>query len=431
MITTIKNKTEDKAVVTSACLGGIFDGFDASIYVLVLFPAVSELIHSQSHEQVGPIGAAILAVFMLGWAVGAIIFGHICDRVGTIRTMTYTVLLYAISTALCAISHSWQEMAFYRFLAGCGIGGEQGAGAILLSEQFKNLQVSKRYLMLGLMTASLSIGWWLSSGVNFLLGHFGWRYVFLCGLAPAFLAFYMRSRLFRSVLNSSEIIVHKSFLETVNNLFALHLQKIFTVLLLSIAAIVNWWAVLSWIPAWINQLTGQLAVEERSLTGFITYGGAIASAILGASLLSRLGRRTTLAIAFSGCLVADVVMFLGIRSFGIPLLFCTFWVGFFAGLPFLCLFILVPELFPRGTRGTAFGISLQAGRIFGAVAALTGGQIIHAFHGSYAAAGSCVALVNILGLVSAFFVPKYENFILDEAQFEDTKPDQELVLAKR
>jgi len=111
----IAKTSKDKAILASSCLGGLFDGFDAALYVLVLFPAISELIHSQSHAEVGPVGAAVLAIFMIGWAAGAIIFGAISDRIGTVRTMTYTILLYAVSTGLCAISHSWQELVFIAF----------------------------------------------------------------------------------------------------------------------------------------------------------------------------------------------------------------------------------------------------------------------------------------------------------------------------
>src|SRR5271170_5859318 len=109
-------------VLLATWLGEMFDGMDASIFVLVLFPALSELLNTKSHSIVGLHGSYILATFMVGWAIGGIGFGILADYIGRARTLVYTILLYAIFTGLCALSHNWQEMAIYRFLVGCGIG---------------------------------------------------------------------------------------------------------------------------------------------------------------------------------------------------------------------------------------------------------------------------------------------------------------------
>jgi MFS family permease len=391
----------------SACLGGLFDGFDASIYVLVLFPALSDLLHSNSHQVVGPIGAIVLAVFMVGWAAGAIIFGMLSDRFGRVRTMTWTILLYAISSGLCAMSHSWQELAFYRFLVGLGIGGEMGAGAIFLSEWFVG---KARYRALALMNVSICAGFMLSAVANFVLGHAGWRYVFLCGLAPALLAIYVRLKLVDRTPSAAEIDEQRNF-SPFKFLFSLHLKKSLVVLALASVAMVNWWAVLSWVPAWINQMTGGLAVTERSAVSFTMYTGSIIADALGFSLLPFLKRRRTFALAFSGCLIFDLVMFLTVKSYGPSLLALAFGAGAFAALPFMFLYTMVPELYPTKVRGTAFGVSIQTGRMFAAGAALVSGQVIAAFHGSYPIAGSFVALVNVIGFAVAWFIPEDENYL--------------------
>jgi MFS family permease len=395
-----------KAMLWSACLGALFDGFDAAIYTLVLFPCIAELIHSQRHEVVGPIGAIVLAVFMAGWALGALVFGVISDRLGRVRTMTFTIFLYAISTGLCAFAHSWRELAIYRFLAGCGIGGEQGAGAIVISEALKG---SKRYGGVAIMTASAAVGFLLSSLVNLLVGKAGWRYVFLFGLLPAGLAVYMRMKLKEP---DADIYDRSpSFLDAGKELVCNHGRKMVVILCLASAAIVNWWAVLSWIPAWINQLTGGLAVSERSFATISVYFGAVLICLPGSFVLRRLGRQGTFMFAFAGALSADLLMFWCVKSYGTLLLSLAFFVGCFGALPFVCLFTIVPELFPRSIRGTAFGGSIQTGRLLAAAAALTGGQILAGFHGSYPLAASCVASINIIGILAAFFIPQQENYL--------------------
>jgi MFS family permease len=399
------------SALLSSCLGGFFDGFDASIYVLVLYPALSELLHTQSHAVVGPVGAMVLAVFMVGWALGAILFGALSDRFGRVRIMTFTILLYALSTGLCAISHTWQEMAFYRFLVGLGIGGEMGAGAIFLSEYFDG---AGRYRALGFMNASICAGYMFSAVANSFLGNLGWRYVFLCGLAPALLAVYLRFRL----VDSEPRMEKQGTLEPVRLILSVHLKKSLIILAIASTAIVNWWAVLSWVPAWINQLVGGLAVQERSIVSISMYIGSITAAIGALRFVPIIGRKRAFAMAFAGSLLFDLLMFLCVKQYGPLLIVLAYFAGFFAGMPFLYMYTIVPELFPARIRGTAFGISIQTGRTFAALAALLGGQIIAACHGLYPLAGSVIALVNVIGFAVAWLIPERENYLTLESSWQ-------------
>jgi MFS family permease len=420
------NSHKDYVATLSACLGALFDGFDASIFGIVLYPAISDLIQSDSHAAVGAIGSMVLALFMIGWALGAIVFGALSDRIGRVRTMSFTILLYAISAGLCATSHTWQELACYRFFVGFGIGGEQGAGVIFLSERFRG---KNRYWNIGLMKVALTTGYLLSTGVNFLLGHAGWRYVCLTGILPALLAFYVRVKLSepKSAISwryTRLKRISRSPLLAVRSIFSAHARKTVVILALASTAIVNWWAVLTWVPAWVNQLTGGLAVEERSATMFAMYSGAIAASLVGIPLLLRLGRKQAFRFAFLGALLTDIAMFASVKAYGAPLILFAFIAGAFASLAFLCLFVSVPEMYPKNIRGTAFGISLQTGRIFAAIAVIFGGQIISAFHGSYAIAASSVALVNLIGFLGSFFIPEDENYLLAAEAIEDSTPQK-------
>ncbi len=179
-------------VLTATWLGEMFDGMDASIFVLVLFPALSELLNTKSHSIVGVHGSYILATFMVGWAIGGIVFGILADHIGRARTLVYTILLYAIFTGLCALSHNWQEMAFYRFLVGCGIGGEISIGGVLMAESW---QGKSRLHATGLMCSSFGFGYLVASFLNLLVGGLGWRWLFLVGIVPALLTAYIRANL--------------------------------------------------------------------------------------------------------------------------------------------------------------------------------------------------------------------------------------------
>jgi len=133
--------------------------------------------------------------------------------------------------------------------------------------------------------------------------------------------------------------------------------------------------------------------------------GTIISGFVAGWVVILLGRKNAIRIGFTGALLAFITMFMTVKSFGPALLAWTLVVGFFAQLPFNCLFIYAPELFNTHIRGAAVGFSVQAGRMFGALFALISGQLIAAFGGSYPMAASCVSLFYLVGIAATFFMP--------------------------
>lgn len=132
--------------------------------------------------------------------------------------------------------------------------------------------------------------------------------------------------------------------------------------------------------------------------------GAIMSCALSGLMVTYLGRRASFFLSFFGALVCSLGMFLTTKAFGGALIAWSFAVGFFAVSVFALLFIYVPELFETKIRATAMGFCVQAGRIVAAMAALTSGQLIGLFGGSYAMAGATVALFYVVGMVASLFV---------------------------
>ncbi len=398
-------------------LGGVFDGMDSSIFAIVLFPALSELLGTTSHAEVGLHGSYIIALFMLGWASGAMLFGVAADYFGRARTLTFTIILYALCTGLCALAHNWWELGAYRFLVGAGIGGEMGIGAVLLSEcwpgKSRVFAVGK-----GAMATSLGFGYFLTAGLNLWLGEFGWRWLFVAGVAPAFLTVYIRMKLkeppqFEKAKAERKANSHVSKF-TLKEIFnEENKHKTLAVVAVASTAIITWWAVIAWIPAWINQLTGELAVAERSHAMFLKDFGMILSGILGGFVIRRLGYRISMALSFFMAFVCSVGMFMTVKTFGLALLMWIPCLGFFAHLPFVILWIYIPELFEAKIRSTAFGFSYNIGRFAAAFAALGSGALINAFGGSYAMAASTVATIYLIGILGTLIMPKTSGHLAD------------------
>lgn len=409
----------------AAWLGAFFDGLDATIFVMVLFPALSELLGTKDYAVVGQYGSYVLAFFMVGWAVGAVIFGMLADRIGRAKTMMITILTYALCTGLCAFAHSWQELAFYRFLVGCGIGGEIGLSGIIVAETWKG---KSRLHAMGVMVSAFGFGYLATSLLNMCIGGMGWRLLFVIGVTPALLTLYVRAKLKdteefefisearkRARLKSPETrnaqekeLMSNTFLQ----LFSRENRRAtFTVATMASSCIMGYWAVLSWIPAWINQITGTQAVAERSITTICMNIGLITFGILGGKLVDKFGRARCFFAGSMASFICCLGMFSTVKSFGLPLLIWAFSIGAASILPFVVLFIYVPELYATRIRGTAFGFSYNSGRMFAAMAAVFGGQIIASCGGSYAVGASTVASVYLIGAAISFFMPKTDEVV--------------------
>jgi MFS family permease len=428
-------------VLLATWFGMLFDGMDMSIYVLTLFPCLSELLQTQSHAIVGAYGSIVLAVFLFGWTLGAVFFGVLADYVGRTKVLIITVLLYAICTGLCAMSHTWQELAFYRFLVGFGIGGEISIGGVILSEYWSG---RARLHATGVLQSAFNLGCLLLAVMSLVLGHLGWRPLYIVGVIPALLAIYIRFKLEdppdaqavrerRLSLKAQpkvklDLAQTKLLRPTFLELFEWqNLQKSLLIIVLASTAMAGQYAVVSWIPAWINQLTGTAAVQERAVATIVLNIGAILGALTGGIFISFLGRAKAFRLAFTGALICCLGMYLTTKSFGIALLAWALVGGFFVMAPYTYLFIYVPELFNTHLRATAFGFSIQAGRVFAGILALVGGQLVAKFGGSYALAGASVSLVYIVGFVASFFLPKSTGIVatefisLDDAERETAR----------
>jgi MFS family permease len=368
-----------------------------------------------------------MAIFMFGWTAGAVSFGTLADYIGRTKTLIITVILYAVATGMCALSHNWQELAFYRFLVGCGIGGEISIGGVMLSEYWRG---NARLHATGILQSAFSCGFLLLAGINLLIGHMGWRPLYLVGTIPALLAIYIRLRLkepeavlavqrertrLRQKPQAELTESERQFLRfTFPELFRQHAGKITVLVLLASTVCIGNFAITAWIPAWVNQLTGTEAVKERSIAAISQSLGAIAGAITGGAVVLKLGRPLAFRLAYVGSFLSCVAMFLTTSVFDARLIAWSFIVGFFVMAPYTYLFIYVPELFETRLRATAFGFSIQMGRILAGLAVILGGKLISVLDGSYSRAGALVSLFFLVGIGASFFMPKSTGFVSEQ-----------------
>src|SRR6201994_3724920 len=158
--------SDARKALWGSAIGYAMDGFDLLILGFML-RAISAELHL-TPPQAGSLGTWTL----IGAGVGGILFGILSDYYGRVRVLTWTILLFAIFTGLCALAQGYWDLLAYRTIAGLGLGGEFGIGMALVAEAWPARQRARAcsYVALGwqagvlcaaLVTPLLlpSIGW--------------------------------------------------------------------------------------------------------------------------------------------------------------------------------------------------------------------------------------------------------------------------------
>jgi MFS family permease len=404
-------------VLVVAWLGWVFDSMDATIYALVMAPALKEILGpGATAEQIGWHGGLIFAIFIIGWSVGGIIFGIAADYLGRARTLVITILIYAIFTAMAGFSHSWWELAIYRFLTALGIGGEWAAGATLVAEVWPE---SLRVKGAGLLQSAWGAGYFIAALLYLGLADMSWRVMFFVGIVPALVAVLARLKVreperWVEVRHSSDWLRQRSSKLAV--LFTSATRRDTLVgTALAFVAVFGLWGATNWTPTLIRELLETRALDAPSVTKLVSYAtmalncGAVLGYLAFAPLAERLGRRGAFLVMLVGSAAALPATFLFPNSYSTALLLLPvlgfFSNGIFSGFP-----IYLPELYPTSLRATGAGFCFNAGRVLAAAGPFITGTLV-ARLGSFALAASSMAVIYLFGIIilSQARETKYES----------------------
>ncbi len=394
--------------------------------------------------------------FMIGWAVGGIGFGVMGDKVGRVKTLTLTILLYAVFTGLSAFSFGVTDFHLYRFLTGLGVGGVFAAAVTLLAETVPD---AARPLALGLFQASSVVGNCGAALINIGLEYavfkdafaggslFGfplspWRLMFLVGILPGLLVVLVQLKL-REPERWAKLKAEGKKGGSYGELLGdprWRGRAVFG-LLLAISGVIGLWGIAFFSPDLQRYVSGTIYADEAKQLGlagadaakYVRWQGGLWSGItslvqnIGAfvgifafSLLTaRFGRRPTFAFFFvtAGLSTAGVFLFLQTWT-------DIFWMvpvmGFFQLALFGGYAIYFPELFPTRLRSTGVSFCYNVGRLIAAVGPAALGLLTSTVYSGFESplplryAGVSMCVVFLLGLVALPFLPETKGKPLPE-----------------
>lgn len=415
-------------VLLVAWLGWVFDSMDATIYAIVLHPALEDLLTASggagpvSPDAIGPeaigpeaigwYGGIIFSIFLIGWAIGGVLFGVVADHLGRTKTLIITILIYAVFTGAAALSQTWWHLALYRFVTALGIGGEWAAGASLVAEVWPE---EKRAKAAGVLQSAWAVGFFLAAALNLLLRGYGWRVLFLVGVLPALVALMVRlwvqepERWVRA--HAQELSSGKTGRVKLPELFQGTFRRATLVgSMLAFVAVFGLWGATNWTPTLVRALPEMQGLDRSTLSSKVSYAimalnaGALIGYLSFAPLADRFGRRPVFALMCSGSLVMLPITFLTPHAYAHVLLLLPvlgfFNNGIFTGFP-----IYLPELYPTRIRATGAGFCFNAGRVLASIAPFLTGFLVTSL-GSFGRAASAIALIYLVGLLVLPFAPE-------------------------
>jgi MFS family permease len=398
IVTTELSETEregyaKKALIGSA-LGYAMDGFDLLILGFMLSAIAVEL-HLTSAQA-----GSLVTWTLVGAVAGGVIFGILSDYYGRVRVLTWTILLFAVFTGLCAFAQGYWDLLVYRTIAGLGLGGEFGIGMALAAEAWP---ASKR----ARVSSYVGLGWQagvLAAAVvtPILLPLIGWRGMFMVGIVPAIVAFAVRYAIGEPPIFVDRIKESKGMpLALLVKDWATTKISIGMFILCSVQNF-GYYGVMIWLPSYLSTRFGYTLTRSAVWTGVTILGMAFGIWLFG-HLADRFGRRPIFFLYQAGAAIS-VVAYSQLTD-PMQLLIGGAIMGLFVNGMLGGYGALMSELYPTEARATAQNVLFNLGRAVGGFGPLVVGALAAQY--SFAAAIALLSVLYIVDIVAtALLIPE-------------------------
>jgi len=435
-------------------------------------PTDAQVLRAIQDADINDAGTLATSCFMIGWAIGGIGFGIAGDRIGRVRTLTLTILLYALFTGLNSFSQGVYDFYAFRILTGLGVGGAFAAAVTLLADSTPD---AARPYILGMFQASSVTGNCGAALISMLLNSlqeqgafkdqslFGmavvpWRIMFLIGVIPGLLVVLVQLKLrepekwlaakaaggLKKAGSYGELLGHPTWRR--NALLGL---------VLAVSGVIGLWGIAFFSPdlqQYVSEQRYQQEAVERGLaesveqfdadtapsaakdyvkgqkgywagiTSLVQNGGSFLGVFAFSIVTPFLGRRPAFAFFFvaAGLSTAAVFLYLGTVGGFVDVFWMPPVMGFFQLALFGGYAIYFPELFPTRLRSTGTSFCYNVGRFVSAAGPLALGLLTSKVYFEYESplpfryAGVTMCVVFLLGLVALPFLPETKGKPLPE-----------------
>ncbi|HCD7059376.1 TPA: MFS transporter, partial [Klebsiella pneumoniae] len=380
-----------------SAIGYAMDGFDLLILGFMLHAISADL--NLTPTQSG----SLVTWTLIGAVAGGIIFGALSDRYGRVRVLTWTIVLFATFTGLCAFATGYWDLLIYRTIAGIGLGGEFGIGMALAAEAWPARHRSR-------VSSYVALGW--QAGVllaavltPMLLPFIGWRGMFIVGVIPALIAWFIRHR-----LHEPDVFVNQSAAEKTSMLESFRLlvkDKATTKISAGIAILTSvqnlgYYGIMIWMPAYLAKQLG-FGLTKSAMWTTVTILGMMAGIWVFGQLADRIGRKPAFILFQAGAAVS--IVFYAQLTDPLTMLWAGALLGMFVNGMLGGYGALISEAYPTAARATAQNVLFNIGRGVGGFGPVLIGAIaaMYSFHLAIALLAS-IYVIDIIATI--FLIPE-------------------------
>jgi MFS family permease len=392
-----------RRALVAAFLGWMLDGMDIMLYAFAL-----TAIREEFGLSAGAVGG-LASLTLVTSAAGGALAGYLADRFGRARVLAFSILVYSVFTAATATAGSVAGLALWRALVGFGLGAEWSAGSVLVAETWPARHRGKA---IGFVQSGWAIGYLLAAALAALvLPRYGWRALFLIGVAPALLTVWIRRRVkepeaWRSARSApgggpSAPPDWRAMLRPPLRRLTLAATALATVLLFA------YWGLFTWMPTFLASPVSEggagLGLVRSSAWIVAVQAGAFLGYNLFGYIADRAGRRPAFLIFVGGAAV--LVPLYGMMAAHPAVLLALGPLVGFLGHGYFSLFgAMLAEIFPGSIRATAQGACYNIGRAVSALAPFAIGAAADKM--GYGAALALTSGFYVAGAALIFLLPE-------------------------
>lgn len=390
-----------KAIVASAVGYGL-EGFDLLILSFAL-SAITAGLNLTATEA-----GSLTTITLIGCVVGGLVFGMLSDRLGRVRVLTWSIVVFAVFTGLTAISQDFTQLAVFRFIAGTGVGGESGIGMALAAEAFPSRKRARgtSYVGLGWQAGVLAAALVSAPVIN----AWGWRALFAIGVLPAVAAFFFRRTMHEPAAFTDAQRADRPASAPLRSLVDTPAARRSTLGVLVLTSVQNfgYYGIMTWLPSYLSKEFGYSLTKSGAWTAVTVVGMALGILAFG-QLADRIGRRPTFWIFQAGSVVT--VLAYANLSTPVALLIGGAIMGAFVNGMTGGYGALIAELYPTHARATAQNVLFNLGRGVGGFAPLVIALVASAY--GFQNAIAMLAIIYVVDMAAMFLIPERKGAQLD------------------
>lgn len=436
-------RKEERKVLAGTLVGTTIEWYDFFIYAqaagLVLAQLYFAPLGAENAGLAQVISWASLGISFLFRPLGAIVAGHLGDRLGRKMMLVFTLVLMGLATALIGVLPTYAQIGIWapillvllRILQGFSAGGEWGGAALMSVE---HAPVDKRGFFGAYPQIGVPCGMILATGVMWLLSTlmsdeaflaWGWRIPFLFSIVLIVVGFMIRRSVDESPVFKEMQERKKESAAPLGLLFKHNFKEVILTALIFIANNAAGYLLIAFFASYATKAPeeGGLGMDRSAvlLASTLAAFGWLIFTMYGGILSDRIGRIRTFQIGYVWVLLWAIPMFLLIDTASIVwYTVAAFVLTIGLGLSYGPQSALYAEMFPANVRYSGVSIGYAIGAILGGAFAPMIAELLLGATGTTISIGIYIAVLCVISLVAVSMVKetKGKNLRVEEAHQE-------------